>query len=84
MRLDRVAQAAGAAAAPASPAGRRTLAFWARSATCSRSASTGPTNGRIFSTVVRAASATDSGVSPARMRAWMSRGRRVLSILFST
>ena len=37
----------------------------------------------IASTVVWAAWATDSGDSPARIRAWMSRGRRALSILIS-
>src|SRR3954447_1150088 len=37
----------------------------------------------IFSIVVWAAAATDSGDSPARMRAWMSRGRRALSMVIS-
>ena len=68
----------------ASPAGRRIDDRWARSATCSRSASTGAAYGMTFSTVVLAAAATDSGVSPARILAWMSRGRSMLSIWVST
>jgi len=58
-------------------------ARWARWATCSRSASTGAAYGMIFSTDDWAAAATASGVSPARIRAWMSRGRKALSILIS-
>ncbi len=68
----------------ASLAGRRIDERWARSATCSRSASTGAAYGMTFSTVVLAAAATDSGVSPARILAWMSRGRSMLSIWVST
>ena len=37
----------------------------------------------ISSTAVFAAAATSSGDSPARMRAWMSRGRSALSIFIS-
>src|SRR4051812_17956750 len=37
----------------------------------------------ILSTEVWAACATSSGLSPARIRAWMSRGRRALSIFIS-
>ena len=64
-------------AAPPSPARRRIDARWARWATCARSASTGAAYGITLSTDVPATWATDSGVSPARIRAWMSRGRRV-------
>jgi hypothetical protein len=70
-------------AEPASPVLRRTDERWARSAMCWRSAITGAANAMILSTLVLAASATASGVSPARMRAWMSRGRRALSICVS-
>ena len=66
-----------------SPDLRRTEERWARWATCSRSASTGAAKAMILSTVVLAAAATASGVSPARMRVWMSRGRRTLSISIS-
>ena len=62
--------------APDSDARRRTEESWARSATWARSAITGAANAMIFSTDVPAACATASGVSPARMRIWMSRGRR--------
>jgi hypothetical protein len=44
---------------------------------------TGPAKAMIASTVVWAAAATSSGDSPARMRAWMSRGRSALSIFVS-
>ncbi len=69
--------------APVSPERRRTDDSWARWATCARSASTGAANGMIRSTVVCAAWATDSADSPARMRAWMSRGRRAESMVIS-
>ena len=71
-----------AGAAP-DAAGRRIEARWARCATCSRSASTGAAYGMIASTVVWAAAATVSGLSPARIRAWMSRGLSTLSICIS-
>src|SRR6266508_1399865 len=49
----------------------------------SRSASTGPANAITRSTGICATAATASGLSPDRMRAWMSRGRRALSIVIS-
>ena len=63
-------------APPTRPERRRTDESWARWATWARSAITGAANAMIFSTEVPAAWATASGVSPARMRVWMSRGRR--------
>ncbi|EON23744.1 DNA-binding protein [Nocardioides sp. CF8] len=66
--------------APVSPALRRSEEAWARCATWARSASTGAAKTMILSIVVWAACATDSAVSPPRMRVWMSRGRRALSI----
>ena len=53
---------------------------WAIRATCSRSARTGPSKRRTFSTVQPARSATSSVDRPRRMRACTSRGRRPPSI----
>ena len=57
-----------------------TAHFWATCATYSRSASTGPSKRRTFSTVQPARSATSSADSPRRIRACTSRGRRPPSI----
>ena len=63
--------------------GRRTGVFRARSAMKARSASTGPSKRRTRSTGMPASWATSSAEAPARIRAWMSRGRRWLSTSIS-
>src|SRR4051812_4207002 len=60
------------------PSERRTRDSRACSASRARSCSTGCAKRRIRSTRVPEASATCSGVSPARMRAWITRGGSVL------
>ena len=71
------------AAGPAFSPGRRTGVLRARSAMKARSASTGPSKRRTRSTGMPASWATSSAVAPARIRAWMSRGRRWLSTSIS-
>ncbi len=67
---------------PESP-GRRTMADCASCARYARSASTGPSNQRTRSIGTPAASAISSAVSPARIRSWISLGRKGLSTSIS-